>query len=302
MPGPAHHLIFLLGGARSGKSTYAETWASEHGRHVLYVATAQAFDDEMRERIAHHRASRPTTWTTLEAPLKTGDSIRAALDGHDTVLLDCLTVLSANVLLTLPDETSQDQATAAILDEVEALLAAYVLSDATWLIVSNEVGMGVVPPTRLGRFFRDALGRANQRVAQTADEVVLLVAGLPWRLKERTMSPIKHIPTPYTYSSAVVAGDYVFLGLHRGFGASFSDQLEDTFEGLKKTLAELGLSLEHIVKVNVWLKNIQDLPEMERLFNTYFEKDHFPARMTSTTEFIDADCLLMIDGVAYTRS
>jgi adenosylcobinamide kinase/adenosylcobinamide-phosphate guanylyltransferase len=185
MPDPAHHrrLIFLLGGARSGKSTYAETWASEHGRRVLYVATAQAFDDEMRERIAHHRASRPPTWTTLEAPLRTGDTIRAALDGHDTVLLDCLTVLSANVQLTLPHNASQDHVTAAILDEVEALLAAYASSDATWLIVSNEVGMGVVPPTRLGRFFRDALGRANQRVAQAADEVLLLVAGLPWRLK-----------------------------------------------------------------------------------------------------------------------
>jgi 2-iminobutanoate/2-iminopropanoate deaminase len=114
------------------------------------------------------------------------------------------------------------------------------------------------------------------------------------------MSGIKHIPTPFSYSSAVVAGDYVFLGLHRGFGDSFSGQLESVFDGLTKTLAELGLTLDHIVKVQVWLKNIQDLPEMERLFNNYFEPDHFPARMTSTTEFIDADCLLMIDGVAYT--
>jgi 2-iminobutanoate/2-iminopropanoate deaminase len=96
-----------------------------------------------------------------------------------------------------------------------------------------------------------------------------------------------------------VAGDYVFLGLHRGFGDSFSDQLESVFDGLKQTLADLGMTLDHIVKVQVWLKNIDDLPEMERLFNNYFEPDHFPARMTSTTGFIDADCLLMIDGVAY---
>jgi 2-iminobutanoate/2-iminopropanoate deaminase len=97
----------------------------------------------------------------------------------------------------------------------------------------------------------------------------------------------------------VVAGDYVFLGLHRGFGASFAEQHEDAFEGLQKTLAELGLTLAHLVKVNVWLKDIQDLPEMERLFRNHFGKDQFPARMTSTTEFIDADCLLMIEGVAY---
>lgn len=115
------------------------------------------------------------------------------------------------------------------------------------------------------------------------------------------MSNLKHVPTPYSYSSAVVAGDYVFLGLHRGFGEQFSDQLEGVFAGLKATLAELGLGLEHIAKVNVWLKNIQDLPEMEKIFLNYFEKDHFPARMTSTTEFIDADCLVMVDGVAYLK-
>lgn len=113
------------------------------------------------------------------------------------------------------------------------------------------------------------------------------------------MSDIKRIPTPYSYSSAVVAGDYVFLGLHRGFGDVFSDQLENTFDQLKVTLAELELTFENLVKVQVWLKNIDDLPEMERLFHNHFEKDKFPARMTSTTEFIDADCLVMIEGVAY---
>jgi 2-iminobutanoate/2-iminopropanoate deaminase len=116
------------------------------------------------------------------------------------------------------------------------------------------------------------------------------------------MSSIKRIPTPYSYSSAVVAGDHVFLGLHRGFGDSFSEQFESTFDHLKGTLAELGLTLENLVKVNVWLKHINDLPEMERLFNNHFGQDKFPARMTSTTEFIDADCLLMIEGVAYTKT
>ena len=113
------------------------------------------------------------------------------------------------------------------------------------------------------------------------------------------MSGITRIPTPYSYSSAVAAGDFVFLGLHRGFGDDFPSQFEDVFEGLKRTLAGVGLTPEHLVKVNVWLKNIEDLGDMEKRFNDYFEKNQFPARMTSTTQFVDTDCLLMIDGVAY---
>ncbi|UCD09317.1 MAG: RidA family protein [Dehalococcoidales bacterium] len=113
------------------------------------------------------------------------------------------------------------------------------------------------------------------------------------------MKEVKYLPTPFSYSSAVQAGDYVFLGLHRGFGNDFSTQFDDTFSYLEKTLAEFNLVLENLVKVNVWLREIKDLQEMEKRFNDFFEKDKFPARMTSTTEFIDDDCLLMIDGVAY---
>ena len=116
------------------------------------------------------------------------------------------------------------------------------------------------------------------------------------------MSKITRIPTPFSYSSAVAAGDFVFLGLHRGSGNGFSEQFESAFEYLNKTLAQCGLTFENVVKVNVWLKNIADLPEMEKRFNSHFAKDKFPARMTATTEFIDADCLLMIDGVAYRES
>lgn len=178
-------LIFLLGGARSGKSRYAEQWALEHGRRVLFVATAEALDDDMQERIARHRRERPPEWSTLEAPSQTGVQLQQALaaGGYDTVLIDCLTVLAANVLLALPEAATQEEVNRAVLAEVDALLAAYLASDATWLVISNEVGMGVVPPSRLGRLYRDALGRANQRVAAQADEVLLLVAGLPWRLK-----------------------------------------------------------------------------------------------------------------------
>lgn len=110
---------------------------------------------------------------------------------------------------------------------------------------------------------------------------------------------IERITTPHSYSLAVAAGDFIFLGLHRGSGDDFATQFDDTFRYVEKTLAEFGLTLTHLVKVNVWLKYIEDLPEMEKRFCDYFEKDRFPARMTSTTEFIDDDCLLMIDGIAY---
>ncbi|MBA3533785.1 MAG: bifunctional adenosylcobinamide kinase/adenosylcobinamide-phosphate guanylyltransferase [Ardenticatenales bacterium] len=176
-------LILLLGGARSGKSRLAEQWADEQGQNVLFVATAQAFDADMQERIARHRAERPTHWQTLEAPLAVSHALQPVMQSYDTVVVDCITLLASNVLLTLPEDCTQAMATNAVLEEIEALLASYQDSEATWIVVSNEVGMGIVPPSTLGRLFRDALGRANQRLASVADEVVLLVAGLPWWLK-----------------------------------------------------------------------------------------------------------------------
>ncbi len=181
----SERLTFVLGGARSGKSRYAEDWAREQGGRVLFVATAQAFDDEMRDRIAQHRADRPAHWHTLEAPHAVGAALAEALPRiqPDYVLVDCLTLLASNALLTLPEDSEQDAANQVVLAEVDALLAAIPGSGAHWLIVSNEVGMGLVPPSAYGRLYRDALGRANQRAAARADEVLLLVAGLPWRLK-----------------------------------------------------------------------------------------------------------------------
>jgi len=110
---------------------------------------------------------------------------------------------------------------------------------------------------------------------------------------------VQRIATPYSYSSAVAAGDYVFIGLHRGHGESFMEQIHNVFFHLKETLGQCGTTLDRVVKVNVYLKDIQDLPVMEKVFLDYFDHDNFPARMTSTTEFIDADCLLMMDGTAY---
>jgi len=171
-------LTFILGGARSGKSTYAQELARQNGGSVLYVATATAGDDEMKARIDAHRAERPAEWRTLEAPLNVGEAIQKALAEQpaDVVLLDCMTLLATNVILQLPETASEREASAALLAEVDALLACWAQSNAHWIIVSNEVGLGLVPPYPLGRIYRDALGRANQRLAAAATEALFLVA------------------------------------------------------------------------------------------------------------------------------
>ena len=179
----AKRLIFLLGGARSGKSRYAEHWARTNAERVLFVATAEAHDEDMRGRIEEHKRQRPPHWHTMEAPLDTARQISSYHRDYDALVLDCLTLLTSNILIALPEGATQTDANAAALREAECLLDVYARSDAAWLIVSNEVGMGVVPPTRLGRLYRDMLGRVNQRVAEAADEVLLMVAGVAWRLK-----------------------------------------------------------------------------------------------------------------------
>lgn len=186
-------LILVLGGARSGKSSYAEALAARiSGEHpVLYVATATAEDDEMRERIARHRAARPAHWLTVEAPSDPTAATRehAAHANIPVILLDCVTLLVSNLLLGGPhadfDERRFDaaEAEARATRAVEGLLAAWRETEATLILVSNEVGMGLVPPYPLGRVYRDALGRINARLAAEADIVLLLVAGLPVEMK-----------------------------------------------------------------------------------------------------------------------
>lgn len=175
-------MTFILGGARSGKSAYAQQIAEESGQSVLFVATATAGDDEMRERIANHRASRPQHWHTLEAPLQVGEKIAKA-PAADIVLLDCLTLLANNVLFSLPEDPSEAQFQQAMDREIEGILTAWRATTSRWLVISNEVGLGLVPAYPLGRLYRDVLGRANQQVARAADQVLLLVAGLPLKIK-----------------------------------------------------------------------------------------------------------------------
>ncbi len=183
-------LTLVLGGARSGKTTFAQQLAARQPGPVLYVATAEAGDQEMADRIAAHRADRPPLWLTLEAPLNVGAAIQrvhrpVALGGPSAVIVDCLTLLANNVIVPLPEPVSQAAADAALLAEIDALLAAYHAGEAQWVVVSNEVGLGLVPPYPLGRVYRDALGRANQRMAAAADNVLFMVAGLPLVVKGR---------------------------------------------------------------------------------------------------------------------
>jgi adenosylcobinamide kinase/adenosylcobinamide-phosphate guanylyltransferase len=176
-------LTLILGGARSGKSMHAQQLARERsGEDVLFVATAQALDDEMGARIAAHRAGRPAAWRTLEAPRHVGKAISQA-GSCGVVLMDCLTLLVSNIVVTLPESASAAEAESAALAEVEELIAAYRRGGASWIVISNEVGLGLVPPYPMGRAYRDALGRANQRLAAEADEVLFIVAGIPMQVK-----------------------------------------------------------------------------------------------------------------------
>lgn len=180
-PSTPKELILILGGARAGKSAFAEQLALERGGDVLYVATAEAGDEEMASRIAAHRAARPAAWRTIEAPRDVATRVAAA-PPPATVLVDCLTLLVSNLLLAHGAEGAV--AVAGRIDgEVSAMLRQYDAGEASWIVVSNEVGLGLVPPNPLGRAYRDLLGRANQRVAARAGRVYLLVAGLPVELK-----------------------------------------------------------------------------------------------------------------------
>ncbi len=183
-------LILILGGARGGKSDFAQDLAAQIGKHVLYVATAQAGDEEMERRIADHRASRPGDWTTLEASTGVSGAVaESTRDSQlDVVLLDCLTLLVSNLVLGAvpgsdPDLVDENLARELVAGELNTLLACVSAGDATWIVVSNEVGWGLVPPYPLGRVYRDLLGWANQQVAAAADRVYLMVAGLPVDVK-----------------------------------------------------------------------------------------------------------------------
>ena len=177
-------IILVTGGARSGKSSFAQQLAQGAKGPVLFVATAEAGDDDMRRRIEEHRRQRPATWRTLEVPTQVASQIPEAAAGAETVIVDCITLLVSNILLKHGDGSdTARRAEDAVMAEMGALARYMDRTKASFIIVTNEVGLGLVPANETGRLYRDLLGRANQKLAQCADEVYLMVCGIPLPIK-----------------------------------------------------------------------------------------------------------------------
>ncbi len=169
----AAKVTLVLGGARSGKSVFAEQRVETSGKDKIYIATAQAWDDEMKDRIDVHKSRRGADWVTVDAALDLRDALMANVRDTAIVLVDCLTLWLNNLIMAERD-----------LDESVDVLASCLAQPAgSVVLVSNEVGFGIVPENALARRFRDAQGRLNQKIAAVADEVILVAAGLPLTLK-----------------------------------------------------------------------------------------------------------------------
>jgi adenosylcobinamide kinase / adenosylcobinamide-phosphate guanylyltransferase len=176
--------ILILGGARSGKSRLAVELAQKRGGNVLFVATAEARDDEMKLRIAAHRQARPAAWKTVEARTHIGKLVTENIGNALTVIIDCITLLVNNIFELYDEKADAAGLEKAVEAEIQELCGCIDESEALFIIVSNEVGLGIVPADRVSRIYRDLLGRANQMLAAQADEVYLLVAGIPVPIKQ----------------------------------------------------------------------------------------------------------------------
>jgi len=179
--------ILIIGGARSGKSRFAQELALKLGEPVLFVATAEASDEEMQRRIDEHQRSRPAAWRTLEITTHIGSQIVQNIGGAKVVIVDCMTLLISNIFNQHSHQTNE-QIDASIIEkevttEISELVECINQVDASFIMVTNEVGTGLVPVGRVGRLYRDLLGKANQILAEHADEVYLMVAGLPVLIK-----------------------------------------------------------------------------------------------------------------------
>ena len=169
-------IIFVIGGCRSGKSSFALDYANKHFRKKVFLATSQALDDEMKERILRHREARGPDWKTIEEPTKITETLTSVKADYEVVLIDCLTLWVSNLLM---DGETEDK----ILSRAEALVESMQKIPQSIIVVSNEVGAGIVPENKIARIFRDIAGIVNQRVATCSDTVVLTVAGLSHVIK-----------------------------------------------------------------------------------------------------------------------
>jgi adenosylcobinamide kinase / adenosylcobinamide-phosphate guanylyltransferase len=173
--------IFITGGARCGKSLFAEKQAGEFGAQLCYLATAQALDSEMDERVRRHRERRGAQWSTVEEPILLSQALAQSDGSYSVILVDCLTLWLSNLLFKY--ENAGECIEERIYEEVQRLMSTLQGMITPVILVSNEVGMGIVPDNKLARMFRDIAGSANQELAATADEVHVVISGIPLKLK-----------------------------------------------------------------------------------------------------------------------
>ena len=195
-------IIFLTGGARSGKSDFAQDLAEKLGKKRLYIASAQALDEEMKKRIENHQNKRGDRWDTLEAPIYLGKALKSALTHYEVILIDCLTLWMSNLLLEYQQKSEQiTKVVNKFFDDLFKLKEGSkaqrlkgskaeippkkneICAIKTVIVISNEVGLGIVPDNPLARMYRDRLGLLNQRMAKIADEVYILFSGIPLKIK-----------------------------------------------------------------------------------------------------------------------
>ena len=169
----------ILGGARSGKSYYAETCAIESGLDVIYIATAQALDDEMQQRIAHHKQQRPSHWALIEEPINLVSVLKENANSESCILVDCLTLWLSNQLCSDEHKNQLENN----INDLVSLVEAFSKSSGKIIFVSNEVSMGIIPMGDMTRQFVDEAGRLHQRLAAVCDNVILMVAGIPSHIK-----------------------------------------------------------------------------------------------------------------------
>jgi len=171
------NLILVTGGTRSGKSRFAQNLADLENTRKAFIATAEPLDQEMKKRIAAHKKERPAGWSTVEEPIHLAETVKKCGETYDVLLIDCLTLWISNLLVNKSMNEN------AIRKNISSLVASCAEVSARVIVVTNELGMGIVPSNPLSRLYRDLVGKANQQVASAADEVYFLVSGIPMKIK-----------------------------------------------------------------------------------------------------------------------